>query len=81
MVDALLELFPQAEIFTNIFDKRVFSHLAENHAVNVSFIDRLPMAKRSRRLLCPVNAAGPGSSLISLNMTLSSAVNPGRLKT
>jgi glycosyltransferase involved in cell wall biosynthesis len=54
VVEALLELFPQADIFTNIFDKRVFSHLSDNHTVKETFIGRLPMAKQAAGCYVPL---------------------------
>ncbi|MGE5377992.1 MAG: glycosyltransferase family 4 protein, partial [Bacteroidota bacterium] len=50
-----LELFPQADVFTLVYNKRVFiDSPLENRHVNTSFIDRIPYSHRQHRLFLPL---------------------------
>jgi hypothetical protein len=46
VVEALCELFPGADIFTHILDRKIFSNLVAKHKVTTSFIQRLPYAHK-----------------------------------
>src|SRR5215213_7202869 len=50
VVDALCQLFPQADIFTHVIDKKVFADLPTKHKVQTSFIQRLPYAQKEKIL-------------------------------
>src|ERR1043165_3531246 len=52
---AALEVFPQADVFTLIYNKPAFVHtpVAEKEIVT-SFLDRLPLAQTHHRLLLPL---------------------------
>jgi len=50
-----LEAFPQADIFTLVYNKRIFSHSPiGNRNVTTSFIDRIPLAHRQHRMFLPL---------------------------
>jgi glycosyltransferase involved in cell wall biosynthesis len=55
---AALEVFPQADVFTLIYNKPAFVHtpVAEKEIVT-SFLDRLPLAQTHHRLLLPLMPA------------------------
>ena len=54
VVDALCELFPQADIFTHLFNRKVFANLAAKHKVKTSFIQRLPYARNATAYYLPL---------------------------
>jgi len=55
VLGALLELFPQAEVFTLIYDKEKTGKFLGNTKVHTSFISRLPkFIKKRKRYLLPI---------------------------
>jgi glycosyltransferase involved in cell wall biosynthesis len=46
VVEALCEMFPEADIFTHVFDPGAISETIKQHSVTTTFIQRLPRAKR-----------------------------------
>jgi glycosyltransferase involved in cell wall biosynthesis len=46
VVEALCELYPQADIFTNIYDPAPFAETLAGHKVRTTFVNRLPWATR-----------------------------------
>lgn len=46
VLDALCELYPQAEIFTHVYVPEAVSERIRGHRVHTTFIDRLPRASR-----------------------------------
>jgi glycosyltransferase involved in cell wall biosynthesis len=50
VVEALCELYPEADIFTNVYDPTAFADTLSSHRVHTSFVNRLPW---SRKLLGP----------------------------
>lgn len=46
VVEALCEMFPDATVFTHVYDPRAISEVIRRHRVVTTFIDRLPRAKR-----------------------------------
>ncbi|HLO34270.1 MAG TPA: glycosyltransferase [Anaerolineales bacterium] len=51
---AALEVFPQAELFTLIYNKPAFANTpVSGKAILTSYLDRLPLAKTHHRLLLP----------------------------
>jgi len=50
-----LEAFPHAEIFTLVYNKKVFAHTPlANRKIKTSFIDYIPLAHKHHRLFLPV---------------------------
>ena len=54
VLEALCELFPSADIFTHIFDKKIFNNLVRRHKVTTSFIQRLPYARKATKYYLPL---------------------------
>jgi glycosyltransferase involved in cell wall biosynthesis len=54
VVEALAEMFPQADIFTLVYDKRGTSEVIRRHPIHTSFIQKLPLAKRHYRSYLPL---------------------------
>ncbi len=46
VVEALCEMFPEADVFTHVFDPDAISEEIKKHSVTTTFIQRLPRAKR-----------------------------------
>ena len=46
VLEALCELFPQADIYTHVFDPEAVSETIRRHPVRTSFIQKLPGARR-----------------------------------
>jgi glycosyltransferase involved in cell wall biosynthesis len=54
VVEALCRLFPEADIFTHVYDPKSISATINAHRVQTSFISRLPLAKRRYRSYLPL---------------------------
>ena len=46
VVETLCELYPQADLFTHVYDPAPFAETLAGHAVRTTFVNRLPFAKR-----------------------------------
>lgn len=73
VVAALLELFPQAEIFTAIYDPDLAPASWHRHTVHTSFLDRLPGARTHYMSLLPlVGTAFESFDLTDFDLVISS---------
>jgi glycosyltransferase involved in cell wall biosynthesis len=54
VVEALCELFPQADIYTHMYDPNAVSEIIRAHNVYTTFIQRLPAAKRLYKKYLPL---------------------------
>jgi len=54
MLEALLEMFPQADIYTHVYNPQAVSGLINRHRVITSRINRLPFAKKLYQLYMPL---------------------------
>jgi glycosyltransferase involved in cell wall biosynthesis len=54
MLEALLELFPQADIFTHVYDPKAVSDRINSQNVYTSYIQKLPVAKKLYRTYMPL---------------------------
>jgi len=54
MLEALLEMFPQADIYTHVYNPKAVSSLINSHKVFTSRINRLPFAKKLYQLYMPL---------------------------
>jgi len=54
VIEALLEMFPQADIFTHVCDPKAVSELIKGKRVFTSRINRLPFAKKLYNLYMPL---------------------------
>ena len=70
---ALLDLFPQAEIFTSIYDPRPWPPQITERPVHTSFLDRIPRARQIYPKLLPLmNRAFESFDLSGFDLILSS---------
>jgi glycosyltransferase involved in cell wall biosynthesis len=54
VVEALCELFPQADIFCHVYDASAVSDALKRHTIKTTFIQRLPAAKRYYQSYLPL---------------------------
>ncbi len=54
VVEALCEMFPQADIFSHVYDASAVSEEINKHIVKTTFIQRLPAAKRHYQSYLPL---------------------------
>ncbi len=54
VVEALCEMFPEADIYTHVYDRDRISPLINSHRVRTTFIQRLPRATRSYQRYLPL---------------------------
>ena len=54
VIKALLEMFPDADIFTHVYDPKAVSSLIKNNKVYTSRINRLPFSKNIYQLYMPL---------------------------
>ena len=54
MLEALLEMFPEADIFTHVHEPKAISPLINSHTIYTSSISRLPFARKLYQLYMPL---------------------------
>jgi len=54
LVEAILEIYPQADIFTLLFNPPKISEAIKRHKVHTSFIQGIPLSRRYYRKLLPL---------------------------
>ena len=54
VIEALLEMFPQADIFTHVYDPKVISEIIKSKKIYTSYIHKLPFAKKLYQLYMPL---------------------------
>ncbi|MET0257605.1 MAG: glycosyltransferase [Methylobacterium sp.] len=54
VLEALCEMYPQADIFTHVIDRTAMSPTILKHEIKTSFISRLPFAKRLYKAYLPL---------------------------
>ena len=54
VIESLCKLFPDADIFTHIYDERKISSVINQHNVKTTLISKLPFAKRLFRAYLPI---------------------------
>jgi glycosyltransferase involved in cell wall biosynthesis len=54
MLEALLELFPEAHIYTHVYNPKAVSPLINSHTVYTSWINKLPFAKKLYQKYMPL---------------------------
>ncbi|HXE45815.1 MAG TPA: glycosyltransferase [Conexibacter sp.] len=73
VVIELLELFPQAELFTTVYDPRPWPPIITERRVHASFLNRIPTATRNYPKLLPLmNRAFESFDLSGFDLVLSS---------
>src|SRR3954454_24863224 len=73
VVRALLDLFPDAEIFTSVYDAETWRGRLSDRPVHVSFLDRVPVARKHYPgLIAFMNPAFESFDLSAFVLVLSS---------
>lgn len=73
VVAEILKLFPQAEIYTSVYDRGQWSSILSGHPVHPSFLDKLPGARESYAKLLPLmNRAFRSFDLSGYDLVISS---------
>ena len=54
MLEALLEIFPEADIYTHVYNPKKVSALINSHRVFTSWVNKLPFAKKIHQLYMPL---------------------------
>jgi glycosyltransferase involved in cell wall biosynthesis len=79
MLEALLELYPEADIYTHVYDPASVSELINSHRVYTSYIQKLPLAKKLYQKYMPLM---PGAlkefDLASYDLVISSEAGPAK---
>ncbi len=74
VVVSLLRLFPQAELFTTVYDPAPWPDVITSRPVHASFLDRVPGSRRNYPKLLPLmNAAFESFDLSGFDLVLSSS--------
>ena len=79
MLQSLLEMYPQADIYTHVYDPAAVSDLVKSHTVHTSYIQKLPFAKKLYQLYMPLM---PGAlmdfNLQKYDLVISSESGPAK---
>jgi glycosyltransferase involved in cell wall biosynthesis len=79
MLEALLELFPQADIYTHVYDRAAMSPLINSHNVYTSYIQKLPFAKKLYQKYMPLMPNALSSfNLQDYDLVISSESGPAK---
>jgi glycosyltransferase involved in cell wall biosynthesis len=79
MLEALLEMFPEADIYTHVYDPKAVSALFNSRRVFTSRINRLPFAKKLYQLYMPLMPnALMDFNLQSYDLVISSEAGPAK---
>jgi glycosyltransferase involved in cell wall biosynthesis len=79
MLEALLEMFPDADIYTHVYRPEAVSPLINNHRIITSRINRLPFAKKLYQLYMPLMPdALVDFNLQSYDLVISSEAGPAK---
>ena len=79
MLEALLEIFPYADIFTHVYNKNKVSSLINKRRIVTSRINRLPFAKKFYQLYMPLMpAALLDFNLQGYDLVISSEAGPAK---
>ncbi len=54
VLEELCEMFPDADIFTHVYDRRVVSPIIRRHSVKTTLIDKLPFSRRLYKNYLPL---------------------------
>jgi len=79
MLEALLEMFPEADIYTHVYDPKAVSGLIKSRRIFTSRVNRLPFAKKLYRLYMPLMPnALTGFNLQQYDLIISSEAGPAK---
>ncbi|MCL2185385.1 MAG: glycosyltransferase [Treponema sp.] len=79
VIEALLEIFPDADIYTHVHDRKAISSLINSRKIYKSFISCLPFAKKLYKLYLPLMpAALKKFNLKKYDLVISSEAGPAK---
>jgi glycosyltransferase involved in cell wall biosynthesis len=79
MLEALLEMFPDADIYTHVYNPKTVSRLINSRRIFTSRVNRLPFAKKLYRLYMPLMpSALMDFNLQSYDLVISSEAGPAK---
>ena len=79
MLEALLEIYPEADIYTHVYNPKAVSPLINSHRVYTSRINRLPFAKKLYQTYMPLMPnALIDFNLQSYDLVISSEAGPAK---
>ena len=79
VLETLLDLYPQADIFTHVFVPEAVSEKIRSHTVRTTFINRLPLARRLYRSYLPLMPlALEALDLTDYDLVISSESGPAK---
>jgi len=79
VIEALLEMFPDADIYTHVYNPAVISKTINSHHVYTSYINHLPFAKKLYQLYMPLMPnALLGFNLQKYDLVISSESGPAK---
>ena len=78
-IEALLEMFPQADIYTHVYDPKAMPESIKSRNVYTSYIQKLPFAKKLYQLYMPLMPnALKGFNLQQYGLVISSESGPAK---
>ncbi|MDR0550948.1 MAG: glycosyltransferase family 4 protein, partial [Spirochaetaceae bacterium] len=79
VLEALLEMFPDADIYTHVYDKENISEKINAHTIYTSYINKLPFAKKFYQKYLPLMpAALLDFDLQKYDLVISSEAGPAK---
>jgi len=79
VLEALCEMFPEADIYTHVYNKRAVSDRINRHRIRTSFIAKLPFARKFYQLYLPLMpAALEEFDLTGYDLVISSESGPAK---
>jgi glycosyltransferase involved in cell wall biosynthesis len=79
VVEEICRLWPEADIFTHVYDPAAISETINRHKVSTTFIQRLPAARRFYKKYLPLMPAALESlDLSSYDLVISSEAGPAK---
>lgn len=79
VLEALCEMFPQADIFTHVLDREKLSPVIQKHRIETTFISRMPMARKLYQKYLPfMPRALEELDLNAYDLVISSEAGPAK---
>ena len=79
VIEALLEMFPEADIYTHVYKKSAMSAAVNKHRVYTSYINKLPFASKLYQVYMPLMPAALRSfNLQDYDLIISSEAGPAK---
>ena len=79
MIETLLEMFPEADVYTHVYDPAAITETIRSKKIYTSYINKLPFAKKLYQLYMPLMpAALMGFNLQKYDLIISSEAGPSK---